>query len=46
MGDDAVLTIALNLGDEAVAFPEIEAAPTHADGEAGQPGSIAVWLER
>ena len=46
MGDDAVLTIALNLGDEAVAFPEIEAAPTYADGEAGQPGSIAVWLER
>ena len=46
MGDGAILTIALNLGDEAVAFPEIEAAPIFADGELGQPGSVAVWLER
>ena len=46
MGDDAVLTIALNLGDEAVAFPVIEAAPIFADGDPGQPDSIAVWLAR
>ena len=46
MADGAVLTIALNLGDEAVAFPEIEAAPIFADGELGESGSVAVWLER
>ncbi|VVT14006.1 Malto-oligosyltrehalose trehalohydrolase [Sphingomonas aurantiaca] len=46
MGDDAVLTIVLNLGDEAVAFPVIEAAPIFADGDPGQPDSIAVWLAR
>ena len=46
MGDEAVLTIALNLGDEAMAFPLIEPAPVFADGDPGQPGSIAVWLAR
>ena len=46
MGDGAVLTIVLNLGEEAIAVPEIEASPLYADGQPGQPGSIAVWLEQ
>jgi len=44
MGDGALLTIAINLGDEAVAFP----SPAPADfslEEPGAPGSVAVWIE-
>ena len=46
MGDGAILTIALNLGDEAVDFPVIETPPIFADGKPGQRASVAVWLDR
>ena len=45
MGDGATLTIALNLGDEAVSFPAAEGSPLYNDGALGAPGSIAVWIE-
>ena len=45
MGDGATLTIALNLGDEAVHFPSPETSPLYSDGEPGAPGSITVWIE-
>ena len=45
-GDGAVLTIALNLGEDTVAFPPIGTAPIFADGKPGQSGSVAVWLDR
>ncbi|RDE04752.1 malto-oligosyltrehalose trehalohydrolase [Sphingomonas aracearum] len=44
LADGATLTIALNLGDEAVTFPQIDAAPLHAQGDAGAPGSVAAWI--
>ncbi|MFV0622994.1 malto-oligosyltrehalose trehalohydrolase [Sphingomonas sp. ac-8] len=44
MGDDATLTIALNLGDAAVAFPNL-AEPLFARGEPGAGPSVAVWME-
>ncbi len=44
MADDAVLTIALNLGDESVAFPAVDAL--FEDGDPGTPGSVRVGLDR
>lgn len=44
MADGAVLTIALNLGDETVAFPET--GIVFADGDAGAPGSVRVGIDR
>jgi maltooligosyltrehalose trehalohydrolase len=46
MGDGAILTIALNLGLEAVELSELKEASIFAEGKSGQPGSVAVWLER
>ena len=46
MADGAILTIALNLGDEVVDFPEREASPIFSEGEPGQVASVAVWLDR
>jgi maltooligosyltrehalose trehalohydrolase len=43
MGDGKTLTIALNLGDEAVAFPA-QGEPLFARGEPGARASVAVWL--
>ena len=45
LGDGARLTIALNLGDEPVAFPAAEAS-LYVLGRAGEPGSFAAWLDR
>jgi maltooligosyltrehalose trehalohydrolase len=45
MGDRALLTIAINLGEAGVAFPQVAAPPLFAEGSAGAPGSVAVWLE-
>ncbi|MDY1006902.1 malto-oligosyltrehalose trehalohydrolase [Sphingomonas sp. CFBP9019] len=44
LGDGAVLTIALNLGEDPVAFPEASGEMLFAQGDAGQPASVAVWL--
>ncbi len=44
MSDGAVLTIALNLGDEAVAFPAVDVL--FEDGDPGAPGSVRVGLDR
>ena len=44
MGDGARLTIALNLGDSRVVFPDL-ANPLFARGEPGSPASVAVWME-
>jgi maltooligosyltrehalose trehalohydrolase len=44
MGDGATLTIALNLGDEPVSFPELP-QPLFALGAPGAPASVAVWLQ-
>ncbi|MFV1918325.1 malto-oligosyltrehalose trehalohydrolase [Sphingomonas sp. MJ1 (PH-R8)] len=44
MGHGATLTIALNLGDTPVSFPEF-AQPLFAQGEPGAPASVAVWVE-
>ncbi len=44
MGGGARLIIAINLGDEAVAFPQ-PPTPSFALNEAGAPGSVAVWIE-
>ena len=43
MGDGALLTIAINLGDETVGFPSTPPAD-FALGEPGATGSIAVWM--
>lgn len=45
MGDGALLTIAINLGDAAVAFPGVSATPLFALGDRGAAGSVAVWIE-
>ena len=45
MGDGTTLTIALNLGDEAVSFPALDASPLYSGGAPGTPGSVAVWIE-
>jgi len=45
MGDGALLTIAINLGGEDVAFPPASATPLFAEGAPGSPGSVAVWIE-
>ncbi len=45
MADDAVLTIGLNLGDDAVEFPDID-TPLFELGTAGAPASIRVGLDR
>lgn len=44
MGDGAILTIALNLGDDRVEFPTGLPEQLHAGGGPGDPGSVAVWL--
>ncbi|GGO90040.1 malto-oligosyltrehalose trehalohydrolase [Stakelama pacifica] len=44
MADGAMLTIAINLGDAAVTFPEEPGAPLFALGEGGAPASFAAWL--
>ena len=44
MADDAVLTIALNLGDDSVAFPAVDVL--FEDGDPGTPGSVRVGLDR
>lgn len=44
MGDGTTLTVALNLGDAAVAFPADMPEPLYADGDAGAGGSVAFWL--
>ncbi|MBB3911767.1 malto-oligosyltrehalose trehalohydrolase [Sphingomonas desiccabilis] len=44
MGDGATLTIALNLADAPVCFPEL-AQPLFARGEPGAAASVAVWVE-
>ncbi|MDQ0836994.1 malto-oligosyltrehalose trehalohydrolase [Sphingomonas faeni] len=46
LGDGTVLALALNLGDDAVDFPYIDASPIYIDGEPGQAASVAVWLVR
>jgi maltooligosyltrehalose trehalohydrolase len=44
MADAAVLTIALNLGEERVAFPDSDVL--FQDGDPGAPGSIRIGLDR
>ncbi len=44
MVDGAVLSIALNLGDEAVAFPRTDSL--YADGDVGTPGSVLVGIDQ
>jgi len=44
MGDGAVLTIALNLGDALVAFPDADGESLYSQGTPGEGGSVAVWL--
>jgi maltooligosyltrehalose trehalohydrolase len=44
LGDGAVLSIALNLGDAPVAFPEPAEESIYREGEAGAPASIAVGI--
>jgi maltooligosyltrehalose trehalohydrolase len=45
MGEGSILTIALNLGDDGVSFPDLT-DPIFAQGARGAPGSVAVWLTR
>jgi maltooligosyltrehalose trehalohydrolase len=45
LGDGAILTIAINLGDRPVAFPAIAARLLRAEGEPGQPASAAAWIQ-
>ncbi len=44
LGDGAVLTIALNLGEDPVAFPQASGEILFAQSGAGQRASVAVWL--
>ncbi|MDB5738894.1 MAG: malto-oligosyltrehalose trehalohydrolase [Sphingomonas bacterium] len=44
LGDDRVLTIAINLGEVPVAFPQ-GGTLLHAEGEPGAPASAVAWLE-
>ncbi len=46
MGDGAVLTIALNLGDEAVVFPAVEGDMVFADGATDAGPCVRVWLSQ
>ena len=46
MGDRAVLTIALNLGDEAVVFPAVEGDVVFADGATDAGPCVRVWLSQ
>ncbi len=46
MGDGAVLTIALNLGDEAVVFPVVEGDMVFADGATDAGPCVRVWLSQ
>ncbi len=46
MGDRAVLTIALNLGDEAVVFPAVEGDMVFADGATDAGPCVRVWLSQ
>lgn len=43
--DGSTLTIAINLGDDPVAFPLLPDPPLHAEGEPGRAGSFAAWLD-
>ena len=43
MAGGAVLTIAINLGDHQVRFPDLP-EPLFALGEAGAPAAFAAWL--
>ena len=44
MGDGSTLSVALNLGEAAVAFPEPDGEMLFALGETGAPSSFAAWL--
>jgi maltooligosyltrehalose trehalohydrolase len=44
LGDDRVLTIAINLGEVPFVFPQ-GGTLLHAEGEPGSPASAAAWLE-
>jgi maltooligosyltrehalose trehalohydrolase len=44
LADDRVLTIAINLGDTAVAFPDAGTL-LHGEGPPGSANSVAVWLD-
>ncbi len=44
MGDGVILTIAINLGLESVAFPPLPARPMFAEGAPGAPASVSAWL--
>ncbi len=46
MGDRAVLTIALNLGDEAVVLPVVEGDMVFADGATDAGPCVRVWLSQ
>ncbi len=46
MGDRAVLTIALNLGDEAVLLPAVEGDMVFADGATDAGPCVRVWLSQ
>jgi len=46
MGDGAVLTIALNLGDEAVVFPGVEGDVVFAEGATNAGPCVRVWLSQ
>ena len=46
MADGATLTIAINLGDDEVAFPAPDGDLLYAAGEGGAAASVAVWLAR
>lgn len=45
MGDDALLTLAVNMGTEPASFPSIETGSLFTLGEAGAAPSFAAWLE-
>ena len=46
MADGATLSIALNLGDDDVLFPQAAGDMLFRLGETGKPGSFAAWLSR
>ncbi len=46
MGDGAVLTIAVNLGDEAVVFPGVEGDVVFAEGATNAGPCVRVWLSQ
>ncbi|MDP1626585.1 malto-oligosyltrehalose trehalohydrolase [Parvibaculum sp.] len=46
LGDGAKLVMALNLGDRQAGFPAPRGVTLFAEGEAGAPASVAVWLDK